>query len=74
MHGEACEEESKRAYKGTQASDGEQTTKPGAKLTRFTPTQLWPVSCIHKIVIFLLTVNQNAVFRISFNFFSFTPI
>ena len=37
MHGEACEEESKRAYKGTQASDGEQTTKPGTKLTRFTP-------------------------------------
>ena len=37
MHGKACEEESKRAYKGTQASDDEQTTKPGAKLTRFIP-------------------------------------
>ena len=37
MHGEACEEESKRAYKGTKASDDEQTTKPGTKLTRFTP-------------------------------------
>ena len=37
MHGVACEEESKRAYKGTQASDDEQITKPGAKLTRFIP-------------------------------------
>ena len=39
MHVEACEAESKRAYKGTQASDGEQTTKPGTKLTRFIPTR-----------------------------------
>ena len=50
MHGKACEEESKRAYKGTQASDDEQTTKPGAKLTRY----LHPITVILKVQISII--------------------